>query len=104
MDEMRNLVLGVELDKRTALVLTGGACAAGTLVVLLRNAYNRQQARAKIRRARTRRDESLWRAEEAVLQYQKSVRADGVLMDKSITTINICRKNVLNRLTDFFKA
>lgn len=62
----------MELDKRAALVLTGGACAAGALAVLLRTVYNRQQAKAKIRRAKTRRDESLFRAEEAVLQYKKS--------------------------------
>lgn len=84
MEEMRNLVLGVKLDKRTALVLTGGACAAGALVVLLWEVYNRRQAQAKIRRARTRRDESLCRAAEAVLQYKNSVRADDVLLYKSI--------------------
>lgn len=78
MEEMRHLVLGVELDKRTALVLTGGACAAGAVVVLLRKVYNQRQAKAKIRRARARRDESLCRAEEAVLQYKKLVRADDV--------------------------
>lgn len=78
MEETRHLVLGVELDKRAALVLTGGACAAGALAVLLRTVYNRQQAKAKIRRAKTRRDESLFRAEEAVLQYKKSVRDDDV--------------------------
>lgn len=89
MDEMRHLVLGVELDKRTVLVLTGGACTAGALLVLLRNVYNRQQAKARIRRARTRRDESVWRAEDAVLQYKTSVRADDVFMYKSINSINI---------------
>lgn len=72
---MKLFVLDVELDKRAAWLLTGGACAAWALVGVLRNVYNRWEANAKIRRARARRDESLRRAEEAVLQYRESVRA-----------------------------
>lgn len=72
---MRLFDLDVELDKRAAWLLTGGACTAWALVGVLRNVYNRREANAKIRRARARRDESLHRAEEAVLQYKESVRA-----------------------------
>uniref|UniRef100_H2V7W7 Fatty-acid amide hydrolase 1 n=1 Tax=Takifugu rubripes TaxID=31033 RepID=H2V7W7_TAKRU len=72
MEEMKLFVLDVELDKRAAWLLTGGACAAWALVGVLRNVYNRWEANAKIRRARARRDESLHRAEEAVLQYKES--------------------------------
>lgn len=72
---MKLFDLDVELDRRTAWLLTGGACAAWALLGVLRNMYNRRQANAKIRRARARRDESLARAEEAVLQYKESVRA-----------------------------
>uniref|UniRef100_H3CMC4 Fatty-acid amide hydrolase 1 n=1 Tax=Tetraodon nigroviridis TaxID=99883 RepID=H3CMC4_TETNG len=61
-----------EPDKRTVLVLTGGTCAAGALVLLLGNVYSRWRAKAKIGRARTRRDESLCRAEEAVRRYKDS--------------------------------
>lgn len=74
MQEVRHLVLAAEPDKWAALVLTGGACAAGALLLLLGKAYKRRQAKAKIMRARTRRDESLCRAEKAVLRYQESVR------------------------------
>lgn len=74
MEGMKHFVLGIELDKRSVWLPTGVACAAGFLVVLLREVYNRREAKAKIRRARARRDESLHRAEEAVLQYKKSVR------------------------------
>lgn len=72
---MKLFVLDVKLDKRAAWLLAGGACAAWALVGVLRNAYNRWEANAKIRRARARRDESLHRAEEAVLRYKESVRA-----------------------------
>ena len=89
MKEIRHLVLGVELEKRTALVLTGGICAAGALVVLMQKVYNWQEAKAKIRKARTRREESLCRAEEAAMQYRKSVRADVVILYKSLKNINI---------------
>lgn len=72
---MKLFDLDVELDKRAAWILTGGACAAWALVGVLRNMYNRWEANAKIRRARARRDESLLRAEKTVLQYKESVRA-----------------------------
>lgn len=89
MEEVRHLVLGAEFDKRTALVLTGGAFATGALVVVvLRKVYDRQQAKEKIRRARTRRDESLCRAEEAVLQYRASVRATMYCCTKVLTVSN----------------
>lgn len=72
---MKLFVLDVELDKPTAWLLAGGACAAFALVGVLRSVYNRREANAKIRRARALRDESLHRAQEAVLQYKESVRA-----------------------------
>lgn len=77
--EMNLFLLHAELDRRTAWLLAGGACAcacaAGALVGVLRSVHRRREATAKVRRARARRDESLHRAEEAVLQYKESVRA-----------------------------
>nr|XP_020462736.1 fatty-acid amide hydrolase 1 [Monopterus albus]XP_020462737.1 fatty-acid amide hydrolase 1 [Monopterus albus] len=65
----------VELDRRTAVLLTGAACAAcaaGALLLLARKITSHQEVKAKIQRARNRRTESLQRAELAVLRYKES--------------------------------
>ncbi|XP_035509343.1 fatty-acid amide hydrolase 1 [Morone saxatilis] len=72
MDSVKQFLQGVELDNRTAALLTGAACGVGALVVLVRKVSSHQEAKDKIRRARTRRTESLQRAEQAVLQYKES--------------------------------
>lgn len=72
MESVQQFLQGVELDHRTAALLTGAACGVGALVVLVRRVSSHQETKEKIERARTRRDESLQRAEQAVLQYRES--------------------------------
>ncbi|XP_045905019.1 fatty-acid amide hydrolase 1 isoform X1 [Micropterus dolomieu] len=72
MESVQQFLQGVELDHRTAALLTGAACGMGALVVLVRRVSSHQETKEKIERARTRRDESLQRAEQAVLQYRES--------------------------------
>lgn len=75
MENVKQLLNGVELDKRTAVILTGSVCLAGAVAVLVGKVKIHREARDKIRRARNRRTESLQRAEQAVFTYKKSVRA-----------------------------
>lgn len=75
MENVKHLLNGVELDKRTAVLLTGGACFAGAVAVLVGKVNIHREAMDKIRRARNRRTESLQRAEQAVLRFKESVRA-----------------------------
>ncbi|CAK6955366.1 fatty-acid amide hydrolase 1 [Scomber scombrus] len=64
-------VHGLEVDSRTAALLTGAACVMGALVVLVRRVNSHQEAEKKIQKARNRRAESLQRAEQAVLEYKE---------------------------------
>lgn len=75
MQNVKQLLQGAELDRRTAGLLAGGACVAGALAVLLSKFNGRRQQKAKIQRARERRAMSLRRAEQLVLQRKESVRA-----------------------------
>lgn len=72
MEKVKQCLQGVELDSRAAALLTGAACVAGGLLVLVRKVNSHQEAKDKIRRARDQRDESLQRAEQAVRHYKKS--------------------------------
>ncbi|XP_067453264.1 fatty-acid amide hydrolase 1 isoform X1 [Thunnus thynnus] len=72
MESVQEFFHGLELDNRTAALLTGAACGLGALVVLVRKFSSHQEAEKKIQRARKRRTESLQRAEQAVLQYKES--------------------------------
>eukprot|EP00064_Thunnus_orientalis_P008930 superscaffoldBa00001099_g8953 len=72
MESVQEFFHGLELDNRTAALLTGAACGVGALVVLVRKFSSHQEAEKKIQRARKRRTESLQRAEQAVLQYKES--------------------------------
>lgn len=83
MDNVKQFLQGVELDKRTAALLTTGACVTGALVVLVRKVNSHREAKEKIQRARNRRAESLRRAEQAVLDYKESVRAAFLSDNKS---------------------
>ncbi|KAL4000448.1 NACHT, LRR and PYD domains-containing protein 1 [Sarotherodon galilaeus] len=60
------------MDNWTAALLTGVACIVGYLVVRVKRISSLRQAEEKIKRARNRRDESLQRAEQAVLRYKES--------------------------------
>uniref|UniRef100_A0A3B4FEB1 Fatty-acid amide hydrolase 1 n=1 Tax=Pundamilia nyererei TaxID=303518 RepID=A0A3B4FEB1_9CICH len=62
----------VKMDNWTAALLTGVACIVGYLVVRVKKINSLRQAEEKIKRARNRRDESLQRAEQAVLRYKQS--------------------------------
>ncbi|XP_039983659.1 fatty-acid amide hydrolase 1 [Xiphias gladius] len=72
MEKVKELLRGGELDRRTAALLTGAACGAGALAVLLVRKVTSRQTKEKIQRARNRRTESLQRAEQAVLRYKES--------------------------------
>ncbi|KAM7410068.1 hypothetical protein PAMA_001496 [Pampus argenteus] len=72
MERVQQFLHGLELDNRAAALLTGAACGVGALVVLVRKVHGHREAEKKIQRARNRRDESLQRAEQAVLQYKES--------------------------------
>lgn len=76
MQNVKQVLQGAELDRRTAGLLAGGVCVAGALAVLACKLNGHWQQKAKIRRARERREESLRRAEQLVLEYNESVRAD----------------------------
>lgn len=81
MENVKQFLPSVELDNRTAALLTGAACGVGAVVVLVRRISSHQQAKKKIQRARDRRAESLQRAELAVLQYKTShPRTDSALI------------------------
>uniref|UniRef100_A0A1A8SJI2 Fatty acid amide hydrolase n=1 Tax=Nothobranchius rachovii TaxID=451742 RepID=A0A1A8SJI2_9TELE len=69
---MEEFLQTVSVDKRTANLLTTAACGLGALLVLVRSVSSRRAAKEKIERARTRRTESLHRAEQAVLRYRQS--------------------------------
>uniref|UniRef100_A0A1A8LFP1 Fatty-acid amide hydrolase 1 n=1 Tax=Nothobranchius pienaari TaxID=704102 RepID=A0A1A8LFP1_9TELE len=69
---MEEFLQTVSVDKRTASLLTTAACGLGALLVLVRSVSSRRAAKEKIQRARTRRTESLHRAEQAVLRYRQS--------------------------------
>ncbi|GAA6235008.1 fatty-acid amide hydrolase 1 isoform X1 [Lates japonicus] len=72
MENVQQFLQGVELDNRSAALLTGAACGVGALVVLALKVASHQETKDKIRRARDRRTESLQRAEQAVLRYKES--------------------------------
>uniref|UniRef100_A0A671V8M3 Fatty-acid amide hydrolase 1 n=1 Tax=Sparus aurata TaxID=8175 RepID=A0A671V8M3_SPAAU len=72
MEHVQLFLRGADLDSRTAAQLAGASCVVGVLTVLARMVSNRRAAKEKIQRARSRRDESLQRAEQAVLQYKES--------------------------------
>ncbi|CAI5639647.1 unnamed protein product [Oreochromis niloticus] len=60
------------MDNQTAALLTGVACAVGSVVVLVKKISSHRKAEEKIMRAKNRREESLQRAEQAVLRYKES--------------------------------
>lgn len=84
---VKQLLQGAEPDRRTVGLLAGGTCVAGALAVLVSKFNSHRQAKAKIQRARDRRTESLRRAEEAVLRYNKSVRAS---RDGNMNYVGLC--------------
>ncbi|KAK2835629.1 hypothetical protein Q5P01_016113 [Channa striata] len=88
MEHVKELLCGVELDRRAAALLTGAACGVGALVVLVGKVSSHQTAMEKIQRARNRRSESLQRAEEAVRRYKESLSMSELtkqLKDGSLT-------------------
>ncbi|XP_061680684.1 fatty-acid amide hydrolase 1 [Syngnathoides biaculeatus] len=72
MEKVKQFLPWLELDTRSTVALVAGvaACLAGALVVLARGVGGRVEAGRKIQRARKRRDGSLEKAEQAVLQYK----------------------------------
>lgn len=84
----------VKMDNWTAALLTGVACIVGYLVVRVKKINSLRQAEEKIQRARNRRDESLQRAEQAVLRYKQSVRVQS-FGDFSTFSLSIISANDL---------
>ncbi|KAL4000442.1 KRAB domain-containing zinc finger protein [Sarotherodon galilaeus] len=72
LQNIQHLLKGVKMDNQTAALLTGVACAVGSVVVLVKKISSHRKAEEKIRRAKNRREESLQRAEQAVLRYKES--------------------------------
>lgn len=72
MDNAKEFLKGLELDRRTAALATSAACFLGALAVLVRKVDSQQKTKKKIQRALTRRTESLQRAEQALLQYRET--------------------------------
>ncbi|XP_029988879.1 fatty-acid amide hydrolase 1 [Sphaeramia orbicularis] len=62
----------MELDKRTAALLTAAACGVGAVVVLVQKVSRHQEAKKRIQKATNLRTESLRRAEQEVLRYKQS--------------------------------
>ncbi|KAK9519034.1 hypothetical protein VZT92_021789 [Zoarces viviparus] len=70
MENVKQVLREMKLDNWTAALLTGAACGAGALVLLVQKVCRHQEVKDKIQRARNRRADSLQRAEQAVLQYK----------------------------------
>ncbi|CAI5639649.1 unnamed protein product [Oreochromis niloticus] len=72
LQNIQHFLKGVKMDNQTAALLTGVACAVGSVVVLVKKISSHRKAEEKIMRAKNRREESLQRAEQAVLRYKES--------------------------------
>ncbi|XP_037105838.1 fatty-acid amide hydrolase 1 isoform X2 [Syngnathus acus] len=74
MDNVKRFFSGLEMDTWSSAALLAGAAAglAGALVSLARAVDGHLDARRKIQKARKLRDDSLLKAEEAVLLYKKA--------------------------------
>lgn len=73
MENVKEFLQGLELNNRTAVLLTSAACGLGAVVVLVRKVTRYTDAMDKIQRARDNRTKSLQLAEQAVLRYKQSV-------------------------------
>lgn len=69
MESATLLVRKMELDRRTAVWLTGAACA---VVVVFRRLSRYQEGKRKIQRAKVRRAENLQQTQKAVQQYKEA--------------------------------
>ncbi|XP_061593608.1 vitamin D3 hydroxylase-associated protein-like [Cololabis saira] len=65
------LLHAVNLERRTAALLTTAACGVGALLLLLRTS-GRRAATEQIQRARSRRSDNVQQAEQAVLRYKQA--------------------------------
>ncbi|KAM4739181.1 fatty-acid amide hydrolase 1 [Anableps anableps] len=72
METLQGLVKGVKVESQTAALLTSAACGLGALLVVMRTVSGHRAAKEKIQRAKSRRTESLQRAEQEVLRYKQS--------------------------------
>ncbi|XP_063323788.1 vitamin D3 hydroxylase-associated protein-like [Pelmatolapia mariae] len=71
LQNIQHFLKGVKMDSQTAALLTGVACAVGSVVVLVKKISSHRKAEEKIGRAKNRREESLQRGEQAVLRYKE---------------------------------
>uniref|UniRef100_A0A3Q2WB90 Uncharacterized protein n=1 Tax=Haplochromis burtoni TaxID=8153 RepID=A0A3Q2WB90_HAPBU len=63
---------GVKMDKWAVALVTGATCVVGSVVMLVKKISSHRETEEKIKRARNKREESLQRAEQAVLRYKES--------------------------------
>uniref|UniRef100_A0A3B3Z182 Fatty-acid amide hydrolase 1 n=1 Tax=Poecilia mexicana TaxID=48701 RepID=A0A3B3Z182_9TELE len=75
METLKDLVRGVKVDSQAAVLLTSAACGVGALLMVVRTVSEHRAVKNKIQRARSRRTESLQRAEQEVLRYKQSALA-----------------------------
>ncbi|XP_043984263.1 vitamin D3 hydroxylase-associated protein-like [Gambusia affinis] len=71
METLKDLVKGVMVESQTAVLLTSVACGVGALLMVVQTVTGNRAAKDKIQRARSRRTESLQRAEQEVLRYKQ---------------------------------
>ncbi|XP_063323521.1 vitamin D3 hydroxylase-associated protein-like [Pelmatolapia mariae] len=72
LQNIEQFIKGVKMDNWTAALLTGATCVVGSVVVLVKKSSSHRETEEKIKRARNRREESLQRAEQAVLRYKEA--------------------------------
>ncbi|XP_054908534.1 fatty-acid amide hydrolase 1 [Poeciliopsis prolifica] len=71
MESLKDLMMGVKVESQTAVLLTSAACGVGALLMVAQTVRGHRAAKDKIQRARSRRTESLQRAEQEVLRYKQ---------------------------------
>ncbi|XP_038126751.1 fatty-acid amide hydrolase 1 [Cyprinodon tularosa] len=104
METLQDLVKGVKMERQTVALLSSAACGVGALLVVFKTVSDHRAANEKTERARSRRTESLQRAEQEVLRYKqahKSFDSAAILslslseLTKKLREGSLCPENVL---------
>ncbi|KAL7396942.1 hypothetical protein ABVT39_014068 [Epinephelus coioides] len=95
MEHVTQFLQGMELDTKTAGLLTVAACSVGALVLLVQKVHTHWDVEDKIRRARHHRADTLQRAEQAVLQYKNTHP-----MTNSAFILSLSLSELTNKLQD----
>ncbi|XP_015225839.1 PREDICTED: fatty-acid amide hydrolase 1 [Cyprinodon variegatus] len=103
METLQDLVKGVKMERQTVALLSSAACGVGALLVVFKTVSDHRAANEKTERARSRRTESLQRAEQEVLRYKqahKSFDSAAILslslseLTKKLREGSLCPENV----------